>query len=438
MPDIDPLLHSREGFTDLINFLFSRRETLLNSWRTACESDPTLAKMSVLSREEFNNLMPVILDILEQQLLGEKPETEPAVAAESHGLHRWQKSLDLPELIKELNHLSVILFGELKLFRQLYPQSNPDIVLQAQQQILLLINETIRGSISKHNELQRLEAANRAASLQEAVGEMEELTRQRGELLRTSSHDLRSGLGIISSAAQVLNMDDLNEEERKRFAEMLNRNIGHVQSLLTGLIDLARLEAGQEPVQVEEFDAAHLLTELVNSAQAMAGERGLILRADGLASSSIRNDRVKIYRIAQNLLVNALKYTPSTSARPGLISVSWSTENDWRWGFSVQDSGPGLSAGLVEVLHQQLKPTVEESSVLSPEEGQPVASRPNEKHRIPPGPALAQASQPGEGVGLQIVKRLCELVGASLEVESIAGRGTLVRVRMLMHPPNTR
>jgi two-component sensor histidine kinase len=118
------------------------------------------------------------------------------------------------------------------------------------------------------------------------------------------------------------------------------------------------------------------------------------------------------------------------------VSVSWSGENDWRWGFSVQDSGPGLPNQLLELFHKQLKPIVEETSVLSPDEGQPVAVRPTEAHQIPSGPELDKldnrSREKGEGVGLQIVKRLCELIGATMEIESIQGRGTLFRVRMNM------
>ena len=66
-----------------------------------------------------------------------------------------------------------------------------------------------------------------------------------------------------------------------------------------------------------------------------------------------------------------------------MISVSWSAENDWRWGFSVQDSGPGLPAGLLEYFHKQLKPVVEPTSVLSPEESQPVTTQPSQDHKLP-------------------------------------------------------
>lgn len=429
----------QQAVNDLVGFLFNRRETLLNNWRSACEADVSLKKISILAREEFNNLMPVILDILEQQLLGKTPQVDPGVAARSHGLHRWQKSLGLPELLKELHHLSRMLFNELTLFRQLFPQSDPDLVLQAQQQIMTLMNETISGSVSKHDELQRLQAANRAASLEQALQDMQDLSRQRGDLLRTSSHDLRSGVGLSMGAAHFLRTDGLSQEEREQYMDMLNRNLTNVQSMLNNLMDLARLEAGQEPIQLDEFDAAQLLNELVANAQSKAAERDLILRADGPQHIQVKNDRLKIYRIAQNLIVNALIHTPSSSEKPGLVSVSWSVENDWRWGFSVQDSGPGLPGHLMEYFHKQLKPIVEETSVLSPDEGQPTPSIPNDDHRIPSEPLLDEptnATDKREGVGLQIVKRLCELVGASMEIESIQGRGTLFRIRMNMHAPD--
>ncbi|GAB3939723.1 hypothetical protein GCM10028805_00560 [Spirosoma harenae] len=427
-----------QAIDELVAYLFNRRETLLNNWRAACSSDPALKKISVLSREEFNNLMPIILDALEQRLLGKLPDVNPLIAAQSHGLQRWQKSLELPALAKEYNHLSVVLFDELSLFRQLFPKVEPDVILQAQKQILVLMNETVIGSITKHDELQRLEAANRAVRLEQALQKMEDLSRERGDVLRKSSHDLRSGLGISIGAAYLLQTEDLSPEERQQYAEMLNRNLTNLESLLTGLMDLARLEAGQEPLKIEDVDVAQLLTDLVASIQPTAVERNFILRADGIPSLIVKTDRIKLYRIAQNLLVNALKYTPSSASRPGMISVSWSTENNHRWGFSVQDSGPGLPAGLLELFHKQLKPVVEGVSVLSPDESQPVAPIPNLDHQIPANllPEQTSASghktnhNKGEGVGLQIVKRLCEVLGASMEVESIAGRGSLFRIRM--------
>jgi len=201
-----------------------------------------------------------------------------------------------------------------------------------------------------------------------------------------------------------------------------------VQSMLGSLMDLARLEAGEETLQIQSIDVALLLRELVGNAQGLAMQRGLRLRAEGAAPLLVQTDPLKLQRIVQNLLLNALKYTQA-----GFVSVSWSTEDNARWMFSIQDSGPGLPSGLAGIFGEQLRPTVESTSVLSPSESEPVAVLPIDVPKLPTGAALDQQtnrSPKGEGVGLQIVKRLCELLGASLEIESVEGRGTLFRIRM--------
>lgn len=419
-----------QPLAELVTYLFTRREAILNQWRVVCEQDPTLGKVSTLSREEFNNLLPIVLDILEQRLLNKPLEADPALTAQAHGLHRWHKAHGLINTMQELNYLAQILYGELKLFQQLFPHFEPKLIINAQPQIAQLIQETVNGSVQKYDELQRLQASNRVNSLQQAVDQMTELSQQRGDMLRESSHDLRSSFGLINSAAYLLNTEDLSEPERKQFMDMLSRNLGNVQGMLTSLMDLSRLEAGQEPLQVESIDAAGLLRELVASAQPMATERGIVLWADGPQTLPVETDRVKLQRIAQNLLVNALKYTISAPERPAIVSISWSVEGEYRWAFSVQDSGPGLADDTLSgILGKQLRPTVEPTSVLGPDQSEPVAVLPDGMPQVPT-PAQLDALPKGEGVGLQIVKRLCELLDANLDVESKPGRGTLFRVRL--------
>ena len=427
-----PTSESPQSLADLVSYLFTRREAILGNWRNSCEQDPVLNKISTLTREEFDNLLPIVLNILEQRLLGQPEEADSAVAANNHGLHRWHKAHSLIETMQELDHLTKVLYHELQTFQTLFPQTHARLLLQVQEQITGLMSEATRGSVQKYDELQRFEAATRTATLQQALDQMEQLSQQRGELLRTSSHDLRGSFGIINSAAYLLKMDGVTETEREQYIEILNRNLGNVQLMLGSLIDLSRLESGAEVVQIERVDAAKLIREVVDSAQPMAGERGLSLQGDGPASIEVETDPVKLQRIIQNLLLNALKYTQS-----GFVSVSWMKEGDYRWLFSVQDSGPGLPSTLSGLFAEQLSPTVEPTSVLSPEESEPVSVYPTDKvPHIPEGDqleALVNTSDRGEGVGLQIVKRLCDMLNANLDIESRPDRGTLVRVRMPIH-----
>jgi signal transduction histidine kinase len=426
---MEPILSdSQQPLSAIVAYLFAQRETILNSWRTVCQADSTLKKGSSLSREEFNNLLPLILDILEARLLGHAPEADPALTAQAHGLHRWQKSFSLLDTMREVSHLTQILYDELKRFQGLFPQTDAQLLLTVNQQISQIMQEAMEGSVVKYDELQRLEAIQRSTMLQQVVEKMTALSDQRINMLRTSTHDLQGGLGIINGAAYMLKLEGLPDDQRQQYLDMLSRNLANVEVMLANLMDLSRLEAGEEKLQLEPMDVAPFLHEMVQTGQPLAAERNLLLRAEGPASLSVETDPVKLQRIVQNLLLNALKYTSS-----GFVSISWALENDARWIVSVQDSGPGLPSTLAGVFSDQLKPTVEATSVLSVNAAEPVAVLPINVPTIPSTDQLSelghQANQ-GEGIGLQIVKRLCELLSANLEIESIPGRGTLFRIRL--------
>ena len=425
--------HSEDtgSLSNLALYLFTRREAILTNWRTACEQDPLLQSCSSLSREEFNDLIPVFLNTLEQRILGKKQEIELTIAATGHGLQRWQKAYGLLENMRELNHLTTLLLNEIQAFQVLFPQTDAQLLVQVQAEIAQLMNEAVEGSVQKYDELQRLEAANRAVMLQQALNQMQVLSRQRSDMLRVSSHDLRGSFGIINTAFSLLNLEGQSEQNRDQYVDMLNRNLTHVQTLLNSLMDLARLEAGEEVLQIQSIDAAGLLQDIVDSAQPLAQQRGLSLRANGLETLPVETDPVKLQRIVQNLLLNAIQYTPA-----GFVSISWSREDDTRWLFSIQDSGPGLQDGLVGLLAKQLRPTVESTASMGPESTQLFSVVPISEQPLTEDPAFSQQNTqtaPGEGVGLQIVKRLCELLKANLDVETQAGRGTLFRVRLPIH-----
>ncbi|GAB3928537.1 PAS domain S-box protein [Larkinella terrae] len=243
--------------------------------------------------------------------------------------------------------------------------------------------------------LTELEQASESA---QTLAQLRDSLRERGELLRTASHDLRGQVGVIASAAQLLGMAG-SEADRNQMIQMIQRNIQQMTQLMSSLLDFARLEAGQEVVQTSRFSVDSLLEELVNGAQPLAAEQGLWLKAVGEAGLEVENDLVKVRRIAQNLLLNALKYTQT-----GGVTVSWQP-NPSGWQFSVADTEPGLSAQVLSRLRGESPSPVENQSSLT---------------LIRPG---------GEGIGLSIVKRLCELLEAEFTVESQPEAGTRFTIR---------
>jgi signal transduction histidine kinase len=223
----------------------------------------------------------------------------------------------------------------------------------------------------------------------------------------------------------VLNRQDAPGPLQGEFLIVLQRSIASLNTLLEDLLMLSRVEAGQEQRKIDMFDAASLLGELCSATKTFADERGLFLEIHGPVSLPVQGDIVKIRRIAQNLLLNALKYTER-----GGVRVTWGeheTEGLARWTICVQDTGPGLGGDSVAPLAQALERSTEESravdkEVSAMEEPAGAAALPSLSTRKPDG------QSGGEGIGLSIVKRLCELLDASVEVETEPGKGSTFRI----------
>jgi signal transduction histidine kinase len=130
-------------------------------------------------------------------------------------------------------------------------------------------------------------------------------------------------------------------------------------------------------------------------------------------------------RIAQNLMLNAFKATTK-----GGVRVVWEARDE-HWTLSVQDTGPGFTRGPAAPLERALKQATEESHEVESRAaaaGEPLGAN---------APAVTLPSQSahrspqalsGEGIGLSIIKRLCELLDASIELETASGEGTTFRV----------
>jgi signal transduction histidine kinase len=196
--------------------------------------------------------------------------------------------------------------------------------------------------------------------------------------------------------------------------------------MLRDLMDLARLEAGQDTREITTFNAATVLRDLRTVTEPLARERGLEFHIEGPDSLIVEGDASKVRRIGQNLVLNAIKYT-----RHGSVGVSWGEEGAGSWWLIVKDTGPGLMAGpgapIVAGLKEATASARESDEIAAEEEGDAATVL-----APPPGDSdatrLPARQLSGEGFGLSIVKRLCELLDASLELASSPQSGTTFRV----------
>lgn len=425
-----PLSKSQQ-FATLSEHIHARRDLILTSWRKADRADPDQTTGRSLTLGQFLDHIPEMLDAFELRLRS-RPGGAAARAAAvdekdegvKHGLHRWQQGYRLQELINECGHLQLCLHEEMGAIAVDYPEIETATVTEAQRQIMVLINDIVSESAGQYQRMQQAEAAGHVGDLRGAIATLRRIEQHRATLLHQAVHDIKSDVLGINLAATLLGQPAMAETERIHSTAYMQLAVQGLNTMLEELMELARLQAGQETRKIAEIDAATLLTELGAAHQPLAGERRLDLHVKGPTRLKVEGDGEKIRRLAKNLLGNALKYTPA-----GAVNLTWGKEKE-TWWLMVKDTGPGLMSGPGTALATGLQ----EATASAKESDEKSAAEEGHASNVLPAPWDADADesasvhQPGEGIGLSIVKRLCELLDASIEIASSAATGTTFRV----------
>jgi signal transduction histidine kinase len=290
--------------------------------------------------------------------------------------------------------------------------------------------EGISESVAQYAKLQQAEAEGHLLDLQQALGQLKELDRRRAESWHEAAHDLRGNVGLVTTTTSILADPKAPEPLRAKAVAILQSSVSSLHQLLQDLMSLARLEAGREHRVVAPFDAAALFRNLGESLQPLAQERGLFLEVGGPEPFPVEGDATKVQRIVQNLALNALGYTVQ-----GGVRLAWaeSRESDVeRWLIRIEDTGPGLHFAPGSPMVRNLKEGTDLAREV--EEDAPPGAPVEPVAGSSSSPALPEVPPayrpPGEGIGLSIVKRLCELLEAGLEVSTEAGKGTTFQVSL--------
>ena len=220
--------------------------------------------------------------------------------------------------------------------------------------------------------------------------ELAQANRAKSTFLTTMSHELRTPLNGILGFAQILLRDRELSESQRDGVLTIQRSGDHLLTLINDILDLAKVEAGKLEVSQEEFDLPPMLGSLVEMLTLRARAKGLelSLHSQGLPGRVLGDPR-RLRQVLLNLLGNAVKFTDSGHVRlqvgAGLNGLC----------FSVEDTGPGLSA---EEMARLFTPFSQFGS--------------------------ASKKAEGTGLGLSISTRLVELMGGQLQAESQPGQGT--------------
>jgi signal transduction histidine kinase len=428
-------MHADNQLIAVADHLRAARSRILLSWQESVAHDPELTTSSTISRTQFNDHIPQVLEAFEHRLRAKDPAEKRQAREEQrenaavHGLHRWQQGYDQREAMREWGHLHICILRELERYDGEHKQTDESVMPAARAALVRLCAEGVCESATRYANLQQAEAAARVRDLERALQQLQALEQQRAEVWRDAAHDLRGTVGVIANASALITNRAVEDSARAQVSQVLQRNVTSLRVLLNDLMDLSRLEAGEERRNVAPFDAALLLKELAESLRGVAADRNLFLKTEGPSSLPVEGDAVKVRRIVQNLVFNALKVTER-----GGVRITWQeneTPGTQQWIICVQDTGPGFDPEHAGPLEQVLK----EATIASQDAEIKAGLASETDATLQPARSLASRSeQPadgliaGEGIGLSIVKRLCELLEASIELQTSAGTGATFRL----------
>jgi signal transduction histidine kinase len=255
-----------------------------------------------------------------------------------------------------------------------------------------------RGRLLESERAARAEAEAAQRLLSEQNQRLRELDRLKDDFVSLVSHELRTPLTSIRGYLELLldEGSDLTDEQR-RFLGIVDRNSERLLSLVSDLLFLAQIEAGKLAIEVGVIDLETIAEESVETASPDASARGIALTLTTGELPKLRGDRARLAQVLDNLISNALKFTPAG----GRVDVRLKAANDLAV-VEVEDTGLGIP----QDEQQQLFERFFRSS------------------------RATQNAIPGTGLGLTITKAIVERHGGRIALESAENVGTLVRVEL--------
>ncbi len=229
--------------------------------------------------------------------------------------------------------------------------------------------------------------------------EIERADRLKSEFLASMSHELRTPLHTVIGFTELLLEEiegPLNEKQR-RFLGHIRQDSNHLLELINDILDLSKIESGRMELKPEDFDVAAAIEEVLGGIRPLAAAKSLELVIDTPPAIALRADRVRFREILYNLLSNAVKFTPEG----GRITVASAVEGG-SVVITVEDTGIGIRredhVSIFDKFHQVGNTT--------------------------------KGVREGTGLGLAITKRLVEMHGGTIAVDSEPGRGSRFTVML--------
>jgi two-component system phosphate regulon sensor histidine kinase PhoR len=244
--------------------------------------------------------------------------------------------------------------------------------------------------------------AGRLLLLSRDVTALEQADAMRRDFIANVSHEIRTPLTVLSGFVDTLQSLPLNAQERERYLALMAQQAGRMQTLVSDLLTLSRLEGSPPPSTSDWVQVSTLMHQLEQEGRALStvlngsSDRMQNLAFDYAQQGEIAGSLNELRSAMSNLLSNAIRYTPPG----GEIQVSMVLLADGRAEFSVSDTGPGIAPEHVPRLTERF-------------------------YRVDHSRSRDSG---GTGLGLAIVKHVSQRHGAELKIKSTLGKGSIFSI----------
>jgi signal transduction histidine kinase len=235
------------------------------------------------------------------------------------------------------------------------------------------------------------------AQHEQAQGDTARSRVMESELVATMSHELRTPLNIVLGYVDLLLEHAFGAlaPEQTEVLRQIEKSAGELLDLINTMLDLSRLEAGRMTLEVRETCAADLIHEIDVETRPLQEKPGLDFVCHVAPSlPPLHTDPLKLKVVLKNLVVNALKFTDRGSVMVDVYCREGGVE------FCVADTGSGIAPEVVPTMFEPFQQ----------------------------GAGFKTRRRGGVGLGLYIVRRLLDMLGGTISVDSKLGRGSIFRV----------
>lgn len=253
-----------------------------------------------------------------------------------------------------------------------------------------------------HRRLARAEEkALLAAALEEKNRTLAELNQRMDEFVAVVSHDIRSPLNVIRGYIKLIQSAPGGKTFERETANMM-RSCNRLAQLTSDILDIAKLESGKMTLAYDPVNLDSLIMESVQTMEFATTEKQLRVRVELGEETVIEGDSGKLLQVMNNLIGNAVKFTP----KGGAITIA-KTARDAIVEVGIADTGPGIDVKDQDILFSRFEQV--------------------RRHQL--------GVEPGSGLGLSICKSIVELHGGSIRVTSTPGEGSMFTVTLPVARP---